>query len=295
MSRKAGKLAIVFSSKMSIESLTNYSQLVQEAASYSHETRRIPDPYIFTFDKLSGKLVLPQNGSPVENYIRLETPTDYLELDGFRRIQELIPQNDNRFIIWISPPSQEDKYQNTKIVLIDNIAETPSEISVLNRAIILKWENEQVLDFAFQLTGFSGNTDTLRSNAFLLEADQIPLLYALLTQESGQLELIKSGKDIEIKTDTLAKVSDVIITLPYYANRQSTERALYNSLSKTQLIGGRTPKCDLASAFTVMFEGSLLMAPFECPRCKGLIESGRGTTKCPHCGLTKEEAGSVCV
>lgn len=33
---------------------------------------------------------------------------------------------------------------------------------------------------------------------------------------------------------------------------------------------------------------------FECPKCKGKIESGKGITKCPHCGITKEEAGSNC-
>lgn len=33
---------------------------------------------------------------------------------------------------------------------------------------------------------------------------------------------------------------------------------------------------------------------FNCPRCGGQIESGRGITTCPHCGLTKEQAGSKC-
>lgn len=33
---------------------------------------------------------------------------------------------------------------------------------------------------------------------------------------------------------------------------------------------------------------------FHCPGCNGQIESGRGHTVCPHCGLTKEQAGSKC-
>lgn len=33
---------------------------------------------------------------------------------------------------------------------------------------------------------------------------------------------------------------------------------------------------------------------FHCPSCKGQIESGRGITTCPHCGLTKEQSGSNC-
>ena len=33
---------------------------------------------------------------------------------------------------------------------------------------------------------------------------------------------------------------------------------------------------------------------FHCPGCGSQIESGKGITKCPHCGLTKEEAGSKC-
>ncbi|MDP3998933.1 MAG: hypothetical protein Q8P89_04955 [bacterium] len=37
---------------------------------------------------------------------------------------------------------------------------------------------------------------------------------------------------------------------------------------------------------------------FHCPKerggCGGAIESGKGTTICPHCGLTKERAGSKC-
>ena len=33
---------------------------------------------------------------------------------------------------------------------------------------------------------------------------------------------------------------------------------------------------------------------FNCPGCQGEIESGKGITTCPHCGLTKEKAGSKC-
>lgn len=33
---------------------------------------------------------------------------------------------------------------------------------------------------------------------------------------------------------------------------------------------------------------------FECPRCNEKIKSGEGTTTCPHCGMTKEEAGNKC-
>lgn len=36
-------------------------------------------------------------------------------------------------------------------------------------------------------------------------------------------------------------------------------------------------------------------AYFRCPGCKGKIKSGEGTTTCPHCGMTKEQAGSKCV
>lgn len=31
---------------------------------------------------------------------------------------------------------------------------------------------------------------------------------------------------------------------------------------------------------------------FTCPKCEGKIESGKGTTTCPHCGFTKEQAAS---
>lgn len=33
---------------------------------------------------------------------------------------------------------------------------------------------------------------------------------------------------------------------------------------------------------------------FHCPGCRGQITSGLGITTCPHCGLTKEQAGSNC-
>jgi hypothetical protein len=32
---------------------------------------------------------------------------------------------------------------------------------------------------------------------------------------------------------------------------------------------------------------------FECPRCHGKIESGKGITTCPHCNLTKEQAAKL--
>ena len=33
---------------------------------------------------------------------------------------------------------------------------------------------------------------------------------------------------------------------------------------------------------------------FECPRCQGKIQSGKGITVCPHCGMKKEDAGNKC-
>jgi hypothetical protein len=38
----------------------------------------------------------------------------------------------------------------------------------------------------------------------------------------------------------------------------------------------------------------IIESSFPCPRCGGSIPSGLGITTCPHCGLTKEEAGSTC-
>jgi hypothetical protein len=38
----------------------------------------------------------------------------------------------------------------------------------------------------------------------------------------------------------------------------------------------------------------LMLGSFACPKCNGLIPSGLGITTCPHCGITKEQAGSTC-
>ena len=65
--------------------------------------------------------------------------------------------------------------------------------------------------------------------------------------------------------------------------------------------------CGVQSGFTSIVNGQLSIVNFlpfsvsefalnyfHCPGCGGQIESGRGITTCPHCGLTKEQAGSKC-
>lgn len=68
--------------------------------------------------------------------------------------------------------------------------------------------------------------------------------------------------------------------------------------SKSSLVNSITPRNGIESNSSHCDQCSNPEPHFHCPKdkggCGGTIESGKGNTSCPHCGLTKEKAGSQC-
>jgi hypothetical protein len=67
-----------------------------------------------------------------------------------------------------------------------------------------------------------------------------------------------------------------------------------NTKNQTELFSETiSPRNILTSAIDQLLS-SEKVEDFECPRCHGTISGGQGITVCPHCQLSKEEAGSEC-
>ena len=76
---------------------------------------------------------------------------------------------------------------------------------------------------------------------------------------------------------------------------------MINTIMKTYGCDGRTMVGGFVNRITGFVKGIFAEAKsfigeksFNCPGCGGEIPSGRGIEKCPHCGMTKQQAGSVC-
>lgn len=245
-------------------------QPVEEVASLSHETKRIPDPYIFILRK--GKLVSPSNGIPVEEVVTRNTSTEEAEFKALLKIQEWADKNDEGMTLWFSPPVP---YQNLKIVSSEIMYTLSGEKVILNRAIVLDVDRKTSLEIANNYSGSkSKDPEKLRSSPIFLSAQEAKDWMKPLSKYTDQILLIETGEDLLIKTETLKKSEGI------------TSRHQAQDIG---LMGSHSDSCSAFGAFISNAEKS-----FPCPRCHKAIPSGRGITKCPFCGVTKEQYGSVC-
>lgn len=261
--------------KTSVQIIQNWAvapapQIEEEFASLSHETNRIPDPYIFLVGRK--KLLSPSNGLPIEGSVATDTITQKRELEAFCQIQKWAVEETEGMAIWFSPP---DPYQNLKIVSSE-IAYTLSGQKVLfNRAIVLDVDRKTSLEIAGKYPGrkINGAEDLRRSPRFLSSQDAENWTLPIAPY-SDQIKLVESGEDLLIKVDTLSKTRGIV-------SRQQVQTA--------GLMGSHSDSCSIFRIFFANAEKS-----FPCPRCHKAIPSGMGITKCPFCGVTKEEVGSTC-
>ena len=265
------------------------SQSTENLASKSHETKRIPDPYIFLLK--NNKLVSPSNFKPIEDNIDQRNYIEQIEYLAFLKIQDLVAKNNEGTIFWFSPPSA-DGYSVLKIVASTIFISQDEHKGIFNRAIVLDVDSKTSLEIADQIseTEFL-DIEELRANPILINKLDSAMWLAILSRYTNQIEMIKSGQDVIIKTQTLNKVGKIY---SYTSNVYEAEI----EAKRMDLIGEYQDSCNTIgssrSAFGKLFENAL-GSFFECPGCFGKIASGQGITKCPHCGLTKEQAGSICV
>ena len=268
----------------------------ENLASKSHETRKIPDPYIFIVEDGKLKTLL---GVDIEKEVLRGNRIYDAEYEALLKIQEWADRNEKGTSIWFSPPYL-NGYSSLKIVASEILKEVNGKKILFNRAIVLDVDCDTSLKIANYLSDKTySDPEKLREQpVFLTERQDWMNLLAIYTT---QIDQIRSSQDLVIKKQTLSQInrvysSAVVREMNIYQARTFVERAA----RERGLIGDRPDSCatnGTSSAFNTFIGNALVEGPlgsFPCPRCNGSIPSGLGITTCPHCGLTKEQAGSTC-
>lgn len=269
------------------------TQESEELASQSMETKRIPDPYLFLIR--NGKLVSPSNGKNVEEAVTRNNFIEEAEFQALLKIQDWANNEDQGTVLWFSPPYA-GGYQCLKIVASE-IKKLGGEKTLFNRALVLDVSSSHGLAIAnlFHPEGIKHPEELRQTPIFIKKDDDWRQTLRFFT---NQIELIDAGEDIKTKAETLKETGEIYRSIEAAGIGESyASREAFRIAEERDLIGDRPDSCQTAntqSAFGVFFENSLTESSFPCPRCNGPIASGYGITTCPHCGLTKEEAGSTC-
>lgn len=278
-------------------------QVVEEILSFAMETRRVPDTYFLEINP-QGKLVDPAAGELVESSI-LKEPNPYdKEYLGFRYIENWAAENGSGFIVWVSPPYPR-LYPVSKII-VSEIEKDREGKRLLNRAIVLDIDAEECLKLAKEFCIYSsinqdiGNPEDLRPQPItldLLNKDEWQLISTHLLKNLKTWEAVKLGQDIKIKEQARPKAEAIYSKLFENSNyRYWLPEERRDLLS---IFGDRSGSCSPANTPQGAFDALLTTAAqnersFPCPKCKSSIPSGLGITRCPHCGITKEEVGNSC-
>lgn len=174
--------------------------------------------------------------------------------------------------IWFSPPGP---YQNLKIVSSEILHTLSGEKVLFNRAIVLDVDRKTSLEIANKYPGIKiDDAEDLRRSPRFLSPQEAENWTVPIAQYTEQVKLVESGEDLLTKVDTLNNSRGIV-------TREQARSA--------GLIGKSSDSCSIFGIFFANAEKS-----FPCPRCHKAIPSGMGITKCPFCGVTKEEVGSTC-
>jgi len=263
-------------------------QRVEEVASQSLETNRIPDTYIYKV--VGGKFYTP-GGVLIEEKIDKSTILGQTEFVAFQEIQKWADGQNGGFCVWFSPPYPEI-YPVSKII-IQEIGNFDNQKMVINRAIVLDNDSEELLDLAQQLTQDRiENSEYLRITPIFPDRDKFISWFQNLALYTNQVDLIKNGVDVDVKTDTYAKLSDIEKSVSIAGQNQIQDQ-IYQVAYKQGLIGSASESCPkiLKTVFNAVYEDSIVLNPGEskyvknCGNCGTTIESviSKGY-RCKSCG-----------
>lgn len=260
---------------------THPSQLVENIASDSHETRRIPDPYIFL---VKGKKLLTLNGEIIEESIRNDSDIDSAELKAFLEIQEWAENNNEGTAFWFSPPFP-GKYDKGKVVTSQILHDCDKQKILFNRAIDLDVDGKTIISIAGSISEKIGSE--LTTDQELLRQTPIfsgcNLLKALLDEISAytdQSQMVETGTDIDSKVETYSKLLVIEKMSGFVYSSTSDSQYLYvHQIAEEQgLIGKHIGSC-----------GSSKLSAFEAFSNEGGIEKwDYHSGVCRVCGNSTE-------
>ncbi|MFV1917103.1 MAG: hypothetical protein ACC618_01270 [Patescibacteria group bacterium] len=306
-------------------SWTTPDQAKQNFASVLIEQARKPLTerinYVELFINENGELTHPKFGD-IKSAIVVETKIDELEKKAVEKLSEWANNNSEGQSIWISPPYPG---QDESRFIVYEIKPESGKKKLELHAVCGYHQEKECLAIAEQILPFSektidpiGSTDRLRETLIIFDPKPYPSWVDLLKETIGPPEVweeirkkghIKKKKEILTKSGSIVdrNFADLMSARTDYEHLQIGSKMEAQAsdigytiqeqgscgISNTLALALKNTK--LGGPFNMLHsELSTIEATFPCPRCKKPIMSGLGITKCPHCGITKEEAGSKC-
>lgn len=273
---------------------TPLEQFAQELASYSLETKRIPDPYYFTVNK-SGELFSPTARCLVKDKVEDKTGSiGRPEYEALLFIEKWAARESDGAIVWVSPPAPHI-YPISKII-VSEIQQQNGEKILFNRAILLPYSGRECLEFAAKLIKFSSsakasfNTDQLRANPIALQTkgqDWINILEQLIN-DPRLWESIRKGVDTKAKKEAVRRA--VIVRNEIFNAKRPLDMD-HAVMTIMQMMGSGSASCPAAitnkrtGAFTV-FAGS--SASFITSSFAESDSMGSLYFPCPVCGVVNK-------
>ncbi|MFZ2152963.1 MAG: hypothetical protein WAV41_02795 [Microgenomates group bacterium] len=285
--------------------------LVEELATAAGESCR------FTFEKTyewhSGEVIDQKSGEPIGEV--LGRKARWAESQAWKQIEPAVVDEDN-LIINFSPANIDFDYPMTVVDFWRRSGET------------VTWSRATLEDSFETLTeiyrGLGGGEVSSKEEMLarpIVIANEKPnnILDKLhlvgekvkITQKNitKVAELIvddfvkKFGKDFLLKTDKIFRAYSAVMMEVKNLSRGIVDKIsigaqrLYDYAFRPLIVSlMQTFGCSLQTMVGEFAKKNGLGVEkyFRCPKCKGKIKSGEGTETCPHCGMTKQEAGSVC-
>lgn len=188
-------------------------QVIEEIASYSHETRRLPDPYTFVI-LASGELYSPEAKCSIKSIVKRDTRIGELEYLALCDIESWAKDRHSGVIVWISPPEGEI-YPTSKLI-ISEIERSRDKKTLFNRAILLDLNSQDCLRLAQNLGRFQfTSVEDVRRNPVPIETKGMHWTYILgeFINEPKIWEMVRRGEDKKAKQETLVVSKEVYSAL----------------------------------------------------------------------------------
>lgn len=262
-------------------------QVAEELASYSLETKRIPDPYYFTVSA-NGELFSPTAYCRIKDTVEDKTgPLGQLEYQAVLAIEQWAASSNDGAVVWVSPPHP-GVYPTSKII-ISEIVKKNGEKRLFNRAVILDFDGKECLEFAQNLAQLSQNRpllqclDQVRSTPFILNTHGNSWIYILqeLIDDPALWQSIRNGDDQSAKKEAIRQAGMV-------QKRLFTVRE--DQMAVIQMLGSKSGSCP------VLFSAGVGKTAFQTFSGSSLTLGGltsKDSDYCIRCGACGEKINCV--
>jgi len=247
-------------------------QLVEELASLSQETHRIPDPYSYSVTAKGELLSLTANCLVKDTIDDKTSPLGQLEYQAVLVTEDWAAKSNNGVSIWLSPPCP-GVYDKAAFVVYE-IEYQNGFKTLFNRKIILDdFSEADCMKFAWNLTSFSRNkpifrnSDEIRATPLILDTKDkswIDILEKLIDAPEVWA-MIRNGEDKQHKKEALRQATEV--QKQFFANN----RVLIEASGQFDYYGGRFVYSDEAKMAIMQMLGN------HSGSCPPRSSSGSGT------------------